>query len=242
MSTFMRWETIENMEIYGGHWALERIRDLLFGVVLRGARPPMEIEFKEIKAGVIFEEQDFNITAFPVSHRGSDCFGYLFEEYSRRPFLPEKAEILNVPPGPWRRDLVNGKTVSLPDGRRIEPDQVLGPARPGTKLVHVGDAGRTESLADVCQDADLLVIEATYLETEAELARDFAHLTAAQASRLALENGVSNLILTHLSRRYRERDVITEAQAIFPEAIVARDFDAYQVRRKELVKISLQDR
>lgn len=242
MSTFMRWETIENMEIYGGHWALERIRDLLFGVVLRGARPPMEIEFKEIKAGVIFEEQDFNITAFPVSHRGSDCFGYLFEEYSRRPFLPEKAEILNVPPGPWRRDLVNGKTVSLPDGRRIEPDQVLGPARPGTKLVHVGDAGRTESLADVCQDADLLVIEATYLETEAGLARDFAHLTAAQASRLALENGVSNLILTHLSRRYRERDVIAEAQAIFPEAIVARDFDAYQVRRKELVKISLQDR
>lgn len=242
MSTFMRWETIENMEIYGGHWALERIRDLLFGVVLRGARPPMEIEFKEIKAGVIFEEQDFNITAFPVSHRGSDCFGYLFEEYSRRPFLPEKAEILNVPPGPWRRDLVNGKTVSLPDGRRIEPDQVLGPARPGTKLVHVGDAGRTESLADVCQDADLLVIEATYLETEAGLARDFAHLTAAQASRLALENGVSNLILTHLSRRYRERDVIAEAQAIFPETIVARDFDAYQVRRKELVKISLHDR
>lgn len=242
LSTFMRWETIEGMEIYGGRWALERIRDLLFGVVLRGAHPPMEIEFKEIQAGVIFEEQDFSVTAFPVSHRGSDCYGYLFEEYSRRPFLPEKAEALNVPPGPWRRDLVNGQIVNLPDGRQIEPDQVLGPARPGTKLVHVGDAGRTDDLAEICQDADLLVIEATYLDAEVELARNFAHLTAAQAGRLALENRVSNLILTHISRRYRERDVIAEAQAIFPNSIVARDFDAYQIRRNELIKIDLQDR
>lgn len=242
LSTFMRWETIEGMEIYGGRWALERIRDLLFGVVLRGAHPPMEIEFKEIQAGVIFGEQDFSVTAFPVSHRGSDCYGYLFEEYSRRPFLPEKAEALNVPPGPWRRDLVNGQIVNLPDGRQIEPDQVLGPARPGTKLVHVGDAGRTDDLAEICQDADLLVIEATYLDAEVELARNFAHLTAAQAGRLALENRVSNLILTHISRRYRERDVIAEAQAIFPNSIVARDFDAYQIRRNELIKIDLQDR
>lgn len=242
MSTFMRWETIDELEIYGGRWALERIRDLLFGVVLRGARPPIEIKYHQVKPGVIFEADDFNVTAFPVFHRGPDCFGYIFEEKVRRPFLPEKAEMLKIPPGPWRRELVNGEVVTLPDGRQIQPDQVLGPPRAGTKLVHVGDAGRSDELVDYCRGADALVIEATYLETETDLAREFAHLTAAQAANLAIKADVKHLLLTHISRRYRERDVVAEAHAIFPNAIVARDFDAYQIKRGTLKKIDLQNR
>ena len=237
LSTFMRWETIEGLEIYGGSWALERIHDLLFGVVLRGARAPMELRFHPIQEGVIFEAEDFRISAFPVYHRGPDCFGFLFEEKSRRPFLPEKADALAIPQGPWRRDLVNGQTVELPDGRRITPDQVLGPERPGTRLVHVGDAGRVEELRRVCQGVDALVIEATYLDEESDMAQEFAHLTARQAAELALKAGVGHLILTHLSRRYRERDVLAEARSVFPGAIVARDFDHFQVRRGELVKV-----
>lgn len=240
MSTFMRWETIDELEIYGGSWALERIRDLLFGVVLRGTRPPIKINFYQVKPGVIFDADDFSVTAFPVFHRGPDCFGYTFEEKVRRPFLPEKAEELGIPPGPWRRDLVNGEVVTLPDGRQIQPDQVLGPPRDGTKLVHVGDAGRSGDLVEYCQKADALTIEATYLETEVDLAREFAHLTAAQAANLAVKADVKHLLLTHISRRYRERDVIAEAQAIFPNTNVARDFDSYQIRRGTLKKMNLQ--
>jgi ribonuclease Z len=237
LSTFSRWETIDELEIFAGRWALERIRDLIFGVVLRGARSPMGIHLIEVQPGVLFEEDDFSVSAFPVSHRGPDCFGYLFEEKSRRPFLPEKAEQLEIPPGPWRRKLVDGQSIQLPDGRTVHPDQVLGPARPGTRLVHVGDSGRTANLQEVCQDADLLVIEATYLNEQAEMAQDFAHLTARQAAELASEVGVKNLILTHVSRRYRERDVLAEARAVFPQAEVARDFDVYQVKRGECLKI-----
>jgi ribonuclease Z len=237
VSTFSRWETIDELEIFAGRWALERIRDLIFGVVLRGARPPMEIHLVEVQPGVLFEERDFTVSAFPVSHRGPDCFGYLFEEKSRRPFLPEKAEQLEIPPGPWRRKLVDGQSIQLPDGRTVLPDQVLGPARPGTRFVHVGDSGRTTNLREVCQDADLLVIEATYLNEQAEMASDFAHLTARQAAELANEVGVKNLILTHVSRRYRERDVLAEARAVFPQAEVARDFDVFQVKRGECLKI-----
>jgi ribonuclease Z len=237
LSTFSRWETIDELEIFAGRWALERIRDLIFGVVLRGARSPMGIHLIEVQPGVLFEEDDFSVSAFPVSHRGPDCFGYLFEEKSRRPFLPEKAEQLEIPPGPWRRKLVDGQSIQLPDGRTVHPDQVLGPARPGTRLVHVGDSGRTSNLQEVCQDADLLVIEATYLNEQAEMAQDFAHLTARQAAELASEVGVKNLILTHVSRRYRERDVLAEARAVFPQAEVARDFDVYQVKRGECLKI-----
>jgi ribonuclease Z len=239
LSTFSRWEAIDDLEIFAGSWALERIHDLLYRVVLRGARPPMAIHLREITPGEIFLADDFSVTAFPVSHRGPDCFGFLFEEKTRRPFLPERAEALGVPPGPARRDLVNGKTVTLPDGSLVTPEQVLGAPRPGTRLVHVGDAGRSENLVEVCRDADALVIEATYLEEEAEMAREFAHLTARQAAELALQAGVKRLILTHISRRYRERDVLAEAQATFPESSVARDFDSFQIRRGEIIKVEI---
>jgi ribonuclease Z len=237
LSTFSRWEAIDELEIYAGRWALERIHDLLFGVVLRGGRAPMAIHLIEVKPGLLLEEEDFTLSAFRVEHRGPDCFGYLFEEKARRPFLPERAEALDIPPGPWRRDLVNGKAVHLPDGRQIQPEQVLGSLRPGTRLAHVGDTGRTDNLVDACRDVDMLVIEATYLEQEAELARDFSHLTARQAAELAVRAGVKQLILTHISRRYREREVLDEARAVFPETVVARDFDVFQVRRGEFVRV-----
>jgi ribonuclease Z len=231
LSTFSRWEAIDEIEIFAGQWALERIHDLIYGVVLRGARPPMTIKLIPVTPGTIFENENFAVRAFPVWHRGADCYGYLFEEKNRRPFLPEQAEALDIPPGPWRRDLVKGLSVTLPDGRQVLPDQVLGPERPGTRLVHVGDAGRTDDLVEICRGADGLIIEATYLEEEAGMAREFGHLTALQTAKLAQKASVRQLILTHISRRYRERDVLAEAQSVFASTAIARDFDTFQIRR-----------
>jgi len=233
LSTFMRWEAIEPMEIYGGKAALERIHDLLYGVVLRGAQPPMPIELKTISTGVFFEAEDFEIQAFPVYHRSPDSLGFIFQEKSRRPFLAERAEALLIPQGPWRRDLVDGKSVTLPDGRLIEPEMVLGDSRPGTRLVYVGDVGNHDSLVEYARDADTLVIEATYLEEERDMARQFAHLTARQAADIAKRAGIKNLILTHISRRYRDKEVLQEAQSVFPNTVVARDFDIFTVKKNE---------
>ena len=97
----------------------------------------------------------------------------------------------------------------------------------------MGDTGKTENLLEVCKDADALVIESTYTEEEAEMARQFSHLTARQGAELAVKAGVKKLILTHISRRYREKDIIKEAQAIFPNTVVARDFDTFQIKRDE---------
>jgi ribonuclease Z len=237
MSTVLRWEAMEELEILGGQWAMDRIRDLILGVVLRGRAAPIPLTFTDIEPGLIIDERDFTVSAFPVHHRGADCFGYIFEEKSRRPFLPEKADALGIPPGPWRRNLVEGSPARLPDGRIIQPDEVLGEARPGVKLVLTGDVGRTGPLHEICRDADALVIESTYLDEEKELAENFAHLTAKQAAKLAHNAGVRHLFLTHLSRRHRERDVLDEARAIFPSAIVARDFDHYQIKRDGITKI-----
>ena len=231
LSTFSRWEAIDELNIYAGKWALERIHDLIYGVVLRGAREPMPINMYQLEPGEFFETEDFSIKAFPVYHRGADCFGFQFEEKSRRPFLPEKAEELGVPNGPQRRDLVNGKAITLEDGRTISPDDVLGELKKGMRFVHIGDTGRTDNLVEYCKDADGLVIESTYLDAEAEMARTFAHLTAKQAAELAVQAGVKKLILTHISRRYREKDILEEAQPIFPDVSVARDFDVFQIKQ-----------
>ncbi|HEY5901093.1 MAG TPA: ribonuclease Z [Anaerolineales bacterium] len=232
LSTFLRWEAIDELEIYGGRSTLDRVHDLLYGVVLRGHQPPMPLRMNEIKPGTFFDADDFSVTAFPVMHRGPDCFGYLFEEKARRPFLPERADALGVPFGPERRDLVEGKPIRLADGREVTPEDVLGPTQRGTKFVVIGDTGRTDDLVEVCRDADGLVIESTYLEQESEMARQFSHLTARQAGQLATQAGVHKLILTHISRRYREKDVLAEAQSAFPNAVVARDFDTFQFKRE----------
>ena len=97
--------------------------------------------------------------------------------------------------------------------------------------------GRTEDILEYARDADALVIEATYLTPEAELADEFAHLTARRAAELARAAGVEQLLLTHISRRYRERDVVEEARSVFPNTYVVRDFDAFQVKRGEVTKL-----
>lgn len=231
MSTFLRWEAIDELNIFGGRTALDRVHDLLYGVVLRGATPPMPLRLHEIKPGAFFEAGDFSITAFPVTHRGPDCLGYLFEEKSRRPFLAEKAEMFGIPPGPERRRLVNGDVIILANGQKIIPEDVLGPLQKGTRLVVVGDAGRTDDLLEVCRDVDGLVIESTYLDSESDMARQFSHMTAKQAAELAVRANVKKLILTHISRRYREKEVLEEAQAVFSNVSVARDFDTFQIRQ-----------
>jgi ribonuclease Z len=193
----------------------------------------MKIQMKSIETGVLLEENHMRLSAFPVSHRGPGCFGFVFEELPHRPFLPERADELGIPPGPVRGDLVRGQSVTLPDGRIVTPEEVLGPPRRGTRLVHVGDCGRVDNLVETCQEADGLVIEATYLESEADLARKFGHLTATQAAELAQQAKVGHLYLTHISRRYRVKEVFEEASAIHPHVTVVRDFDQFKIRRRK---------
>jgi len=229
-STFSRWEMIDRMEIYGGRSALDRV-EALMGVVFGRYRPPLRLVLTDLKPGLVLEDESFQLLAFPVTHRGPDNFGFTFQEKPRRPFLVDRAEALGVPAGPERARLVRGQRVRLADGRIIHPDDVLGPARPGTKFVFIGDASRTDDLVEPVQGADLLVIEATYTSVEADVAREFGHLTARQAAELAAAAGVRHLILHHISRRYAERDILDEATPIFPATLVARDLDHFQIRR-----------
>ena len=230
ISTFSRWESISTIEIYGGAWALQRVEDLM-RVVLRGDEVDMAVSLVEVQPGPIWRDGAMTITAIPVVHRGPGCYGYVFEEASRRPFLAEEAERLGVPNGPERRLLVQGQAITLADGRVVQPEEVLGPEERGTKYVHIGDAGATENLVEPCRNADALVIEATYGSDEAEMAARFGHLTATQAAELAREANVAHLFLVHISRRHNARDLLREARAIFPNTTVPHDLDQYRITR-----------
>ena len=186
-----------------------------------------------IERGTIIEDERLCVRAFPVSHRGADNFGFVFEEKPRPRLLPQRLAALGVPAGPERRGLLQGETIVLPDGRKVAPEEVPGPPGPGTRLVVVGDAADAGELLDVVRDADALVIEATFLERDADKASARGHLTAAQAARLAGAANVRALYLTHLSGRYEQAEVEAEARGIFPGTAVARDFDRITVRPAE---------
>jgi ribonuclease Z len=232
VSTFARWEAIDSVEIAGGEWALDRVRSLM-EVVFGTGEPDYALSYRTISSGVFFQSDDLRLSAFPVRHRGPGCLGYLFEECARRPFLVEKAEALGVPKGPERAALVRGESVTLADGRVVRAEDVLGPDRPGARLAYVGDTGSTRELVAAVRDVDTLVIESTYLSVEKDLARRFGHLTAADAAHLAVEANVGQLVLTHVSRRYHENEILEEAASIFPNATVARDFDQQRVLPRE---------
>jgi ribonuclease Z len=237
VSTFVRWEGgIDELEIWGGKPALDRVEALIFGVVLRNERVPIPIHLIDLKPGRFITTKQFTVDAFQVHHRGAGCYGFVFQEHAHRPFLVEKAEALGVPSGPERGRLVKGEAVTLADGRQILPEMVLGEEVAGCKFVYVGDTGRTDNILPHAQDADVLVIEATFLESETEEANAFGHITARQAAELARDANVKTLILNHVSRRYREHDIIREARSIFPDSYVARDFDHFKMRRGDYAR------
>jgi len=230
-STLGRWEALEELNIFGGAATLTRVELLMEVVFGPNQIPNVGVALNLMEAGVIFADRHFTLSAFPVQHRGPDCFGFTFEEKNRRPFQAEKAEALGIPPGPERRDLAQGKTITLADGRVIQPDEVLGEPQQGIKLCFVGDVSHTGPLHKPVEGADLLAIEATYLDADRELAKQHGHITATAAARLARNAGVKQLVLHHVSRRYRMQEILDEAQAIFPTTTIAADLELYQVRR-----------
>ncbi len=233
-STLGQWDVPvgSKLEIYGGRWALDRVRDLM-KVVMRGKEVEIDIEFIEIKPGVLVQEKNLTVSAFNVLHRGTGNFGFVFEEKSKRPFLVERAQTLGIPVGPERKKLVAGESITLADGSVIQPDAVLGELVPGTKFVYVGDIARINEVVEQARDADGLVMEATYLDQDREIARKHGHITAAEAAAAARDANVKQLFLTHISRRYSGYLVHAEASTVFPNTIVCNDLDRYIVKREK---------
>lgn len=183
-----------------------------------------------VEPGRVGSWPGWRLDAFAVAHRGTQSLGYCFAEEARSPLIPERLAALGVPDGPARRELAEGRLVTLADGRIIAPEMVRGPPVAGARLVVIGDVEDVALLTPQADGADALVIEATYLDRDAALARAHGHLTAAAAARLAREARVAQLLLTHISGRYGPNEILAEAAAVFPDTKVVADFDRIAVR------------
>jgi ribonuclease Z len=212
------------MTIHGSPGTLDIVVRMLAGLWGEG-RAPIPLELVPLAEHHVIDAGEFTIGCFPVRHRETDSFGFSLESPARRHLRPDRLEILGVPDGPLRGELAQGKQVTLADGRTIDPEDVLGPRQRRKKLVIVGDAETTEGLAEQVRDADVLVIEATFLERDASTARDYGHLTAAEAAELAATSDVKQLVLTHISGRYPDEEILGEATKKFPNSRIAMDFD-----------------
>jgi ribonuclease Z len=212
-----------------GPRGLARLFRLLDPVI---GRLTFELELVELEPNDELSREGYRIAAFGVDH-GGPAIGYAVVEDPRPgQFDPDRARELGVEFGPDFGRLQRGEEVN-----GVRPDQVMGEARRGRKIVLTGDTAPTDMTRLVAWEADLLVHEATFMEEDAERAAETRHSTAAQAAELAAAAGVHMaaaagvhmLALTHISPRYAGGEVRDEARTQFENVIVPRDFDRVEI-------------
>ena len=197
----------------------------LIALVLRmGGRVDYQLDIVELEGGDVLDRDGYRIAPVPVSHRGP-AFGYvLFEDERPGVFDPQAARRLGLEEGPEFGRIQRGETV-----RGVTPEQVLGPSRPGRKIVLSGDTSPCEALRVAAHRADVLVHEATFAEEERARAVETGHSTAAGAATLARDAEASLLALIHLSTRHPVGLLRDEARAVFADTVVPRDFDTLEI-------------
>ncbi len=191
-----------------------------------GERWGFPVEPTEIEPGVAIKRPGYEIVPFPVDHRGARALGYaLIEETRLGRFNPDLARAIGIPEGPLWGRLHKGDTVTLPDGRTVDGASLVGPTRPGRRIVITGDTRPAESTVVAATGADLLVHEATFADEEAARAAETGHSTAREAATVAEGAKVRRLVLTHFSARYARdhADLEREAREVFPATSCARD-------------------
>jgi ribonuclease Z len=208
------------LTVYGPP-GLKQLFDVLKPVI---GKNTYRIQLVELEPNEELERDGYLIAAFDVRHR-SPGFGYALIEHERPGrFDEQRARELGVTPGPDFGRLQRGETVN-----GVEPEQVVGEARRGRKVVISGDTAPCDMMRAVAHRADLLIHEATFLSDERERAYETGHSTARQAAEIAEESEVEMLALHHVSLRYGGGELRDEARAVFPNTIVPRDFDRVEI-------------
>jgi ribonuclease Z len=222
LKSFALRERSRPLTVYGPAGLTELMEAML---VVYGRRLPYRLSLVELEPWEEIERDGYRIAAVPVNHGSRPAVGYaLLEDERPGEFDPVAAERLGVTPGPAFGLLQRGETVA-----GVRPEQVMGAAREGRKIVISGDTAPHEALAVAAHGADVLVHEATFAEEERERARETFHSTARQAAELAREAEVRLLALTHVSSRYAGGEIRAQAREVFAATEAPRDFDTIEV-------------
>ena len=195
-------------------------------------RVDFPVEYHEVAPGDSIRRDGYDIVAFAADHMRTPALGFaLVESVRLGRFNPDRARELGVPEGPLWGRLHRGVRVTLDDGREIDPGDLVGPTRPGRKLVITGDTRPCDATVDASVGADLLVHEATFSDEDAARAAETGHSTAREAAQVAARAGVTRLVLTHISARYSRdtSDLEREAREVFAATHIARDGAEYEI-------------
>ncbi|MCW4052781.1 MAG: ribonuclease Z [Candidatus Bathyarchaeota archaeon] len=199
------------------------------------SRPTFPLEIMEIKQkGLVCEEEDYGIYATQAKHVAPSFSYSLVEKHRPGKFYPEKARALGIPEGILWSRLQQGLIVKLQDGSVVKPAMVVGPPRPGRKIVYTGDTMFSNALVEFARDADLLIHDCTFDDDLSERAIEDGHSTPSQAAKTAAKSNVNRLILTHVSARYKTtRKLLGQARKTIADVEVAEDFLKIQVPLKD---------
>ena len=203
---------------------------LLSTLAYMRVRPRFPVKVEEVSPGIVLEDNKYVMKVARADHFGeSFSFGLLEKERPGK-FDAEKARMIGIPEGPIRSLIQQGETATLEDGTAVSPREILGPPRPGRKIVYSGDTRPCEEIAKLAKGADLLIHEATFDDTLSEEAAETGHSTATQAAEIARKAGVRRLILTHISARYQDSKILrSQAEATFPYVEVAEDLQRLKI-------------
>jgi ribonuclease Z len=207
-------------------WTPRGTTDVLRQAVELGMeRVPFEVRIRELSPGDTVSRGVYEVVAFRTQHRGGLSLGYAVVEHARLGrFDAQKAREMGIPEGPLWGKLHHGEPVEV-DGRVYRPEDVVGPARPGRRVVYTGDTRPCKASIEHSRSADLLIHEATFAQDEADRAQHTGHSTAREAAEVAKAAEALRLVLTHFSPRYADdaRVLEREARAVFPEVMSAHD-------------------
>jgi ribonuclease Z len=204
---------------------------------ISGARLAFPLTLREIPpaGGALPARSGLETRALPLVHR-LPSFAFELREPPRRGHLDaDRARALGVASGPALGRHAAGAAVALPDGRRIEPRQVLGPSRPGRRLVLCGDSADSSALLALEPGMDLLVHECTFAARDAAKAARYSHSTSEDVGALARALRPRQLVITHLSSRYTTPAADPDVDALRREVEAACPGVPVTVARDHLV-------
>lgn len=204
----------------------------LFRDVLNLRERPVGQAGASSAATTVARTPSFRLEARPLSH-SVPTFGYRLEEPDGRRMLPERLAALGITGPDIGRLQREGRLLAA--GRPVTLEDVSEPRR-GQRFAFIMDTRLCDAAFALADQADMLVCESTFADTEATLARDYGHLTASQAGRIAAQAGARLLVLTHFSQRYDSGD----GQRLAGEAASA--FGGQVVLARDLARISVPSR
>ncbi|HWQ62918.1 MAG TPA: ribonuclease Z [Methanospirillum sp.] len=215
----------EPLVVYGPDTVHEMVTDIK---QICRSRIKFQVESRRVRPGDSLGFDGYTIHAVATDH-GIPGLSYIFEE-DKRPgrFNRELAISLGVRPGPLFGRLQRGESVQIVvDGqeRLITPEMIMGERRLGRKIIYTGDTRPNLSeLAPLGEEADLLIHDATFDDTELDRAREFMHSTAGEAGRVAAALKAGHLALFHISTRYTSADQhLVDARKNFFGELLAPD-------------------